>query len=240
MKNLAYLISAMFLVLLASCQQKPLNIENISIDQLEAQFSNGEGVLLDVRTPQEVAQGCIPNATVINYYDSDFAQKVSMIQKNQPVYVYCRSGGRSKSAARVLSKQGQAKVYNLSGGFSTWKKAGKPIELPKNQKQKKKAGLSLADFNNLVNDLPIVLIDFHAEWCVPCQKMAPIIDRLKEQFPEQKIIKIDVDASAELAQHYKVKSVPTFVLFERGEEKWRKMGVQTEESLTQSLQGYAQ
>ena len=240
MKNLAYLISAMFLVLLASCQQKPLNIENISIDQLEAQFSNGEGVLLDVRTPQEVAQGYIPNATVINYYDSDFAQKVSMIQKNQPVYVYCRSGGRSKSAARVLSKQGQAKVYNLNGGFSTWKKAGKPIELPKNQKQKKKAGLSLADFNNLVNDLPIVLIDFHAEWCVPCQKMAPIIDRLKEQFPEQKIIKIDVDASAELAQHYKVKSVPTFVLFERGEEKWRKMGVQTEESLTQSLQVYAQ
>ena len=70
--------------------------------------------------------------------------------------------------------------------------------------------------------------------------MAPIIDRLKEQFPEQKIIKIDVDSSTELAQYYKVKSVPTFVLFERGEEKWRKMGVQSEESLIQSLQVYAQ
>lgn len=240
MKNLTYLLCAMFLVLLASCQQKTNNLKNISIDQLEALISSGEGVLLDVRTPQEVAQGYIPNATIINYYDADFAQKVSMIQKDQPVYVYCRSGGRSESAARVLSQQGQAKVYNLSGGFSTWKKAAKPIELPKNQKQKKKAGLSLADFTDLVNNSLIVLVDFHAEWCVPCQKMAPIIDRLKEQFPGQKIVKIDVDTSTELAQYYKVKSVPTFILFERGEEKWRKMGLQSEESLTQSLQVYAQ
>lgn len=239
MQKLKIILGISLAVVLHACNGQISQVVNLSVEEFENIMEEG-GIILDVRTPQEVAQGYIPNATIINYYDADFAQKVSMIQKDQPVYVYCRSGGRSKSAARVLSKQGQAKVYNLSGGFSTWKKAGKPIELPKNQKQKKKVGLSLADFTDLVNDSPIVLIDFHAEWCVPCQKMAPIIDRLREQFPEQKIIKIDVDASTELAQHYKVKSVPTFVLFERGEEKWRKMGVQTEESLTQSLQVYAQ
>lgn len=78
------------------------------------------GTLLDVRTPEEWAEGTLKDAVKINYKGDHFEQEIESLDKNIPVYVYCRSGGRSASAADVLKEKGFIKVYNLDGGITSW------------------------------------------------------------------------------------------------------------------------
>lgn len=82
------------------------------------------GTILDVRTPEEWAEGTLKDATKINYKGDTFEQEVEALDKNIPVYVYCRSGGRSASAADILKEKGFTKVYNLDGGISSWQENG--------------------------------------------------------------------------------------------------------------------
>ncbi len=83
-------------------------------------------IVLDVRTPQEYAKGHLPNATTINFFDTDFKEKVNKLDKTKPVYVYCAVGGRSAKATKILQESGFKKVYNLLGGFNGWSAAGLP------------------------------------------------------------------------------------------------------------------
>lgn len=82
------------------------------------------GTLLDVRTPEEWAEGTLKDAVKINYHDDNFEQQVEKLDKETPVYVYCKSGGRSSSAADVLKEKGFKKVYNLEGGITSWQENG--------------------------------------------------------------------------------------------------------------------
>lgn len=84
--------------------------------------------LIDVRTPGEVEAGYIPGATNININGSDFNEKVSQLDPDQPILVYCAAGGRSKRAADALLKLGFRDVYELDGGFTDWKAKGMEIE----------------------------------------------------------------------------------------------------------------
>jgi len=84
-------------------------------------------VLIDVRTPQEVAQGYIEGARNIDINSQDFRPKVEKLDKTQPVLVYCRSGRRSEAAMRYMQDQGFSEVYNLNGGILAWSQAGLPI-----------------------------------------------------------------------------------------------------------------
>jgi rhodanese-related sulfurtransferase len=78
-------------------------------------------VLIDVRTPEEFAQGAIKGAVNINYFDQKvFIKQISTLDKNKPVYLYCRSGNRSMKAARQLESLGFDKVYDLAGGYMAW------------------------------------------------------------------------------------------------------------------------
>lgn len=78
-------------------------------------------VLIDVRTPEEFAQGAIEGATNIDYFSQQtFIKKISSLDKNKPVYLYCRSGNRSMKAARQLVSLGFEKVYDLAGGYMAW------------------------------------------------------------------------------------------------------------------------
>jgi len=82
------------------------------------------GTILDVRTPEEWAEGVISGAEKINFHDDNFAQQIERLDKNVPVYLYCRSGGRSASAADILKENGFTKVYNLDGGIKAWQGNG--------------------------------------------------------------------------------------------------------------------
>lgn len=82
---------------------------------------------------------------------------------------------------------------------------------------------------NISNDK--VLVDFFATWCGPCKMLSPVLEEIKEDRSELKIVKVDVDESPILAKEYGVMSVPTLLLFENGELKKRQSGFMPKEML---------
>jgi rhodanese-related sulfurtransferase len=81
--------------------------------------------LLDVRTPEEIANGKIEGANNV-VFDSNFAAKLSQIPK-QPIFIYCAGGVRSAKAAKILRSNGYTQVYELEGGFNAWREAKLPV-----------------------------------------------------------------------------------------------------------------
>ena len=81
------------------------------------------GLLLDVRTPEETVEGHIEAAVFLDYYRSDFQTQIQKFPKDEPVYIYCRSGNRSRKAAQKFAAIGFREVYNIEGGFQAWKTA---------------------------------------------------------------------------------------------------------------------
>ena len=82
-----------------------------------------------------------------------------------------------------------------------------------------------------------VLVDFGAEWCGPCQRIAPFIEELAKDFADRaKVAKVDVDANMELATKYGIMSVPTIVIFKGGQEVNKWVGLTSKEALAQGLE----
>lgn len=69
-----------------------------------------------------------------------------------------------------------------------------------------------------------VLVDFYADWCGPCKMMSPVVDEIAEEESEIKVCNINIDQAMEIAQKYRVMSIPTFIAFENGEEAGRQIG----------------
>ncbi len=88
------------------------------------------------------------------------------------------------------------------------------------------------NFSELINSERPTLVDFSAEWCGPCKMMAPILVELKFKMDEKiRIIKIDIDRNPQVAHRFQVQSVPTLILFKKGNAVWRQSGVMVAEQL---------
>jgi rhodanese-related sulfurtransferase len=123
------LTSIAALTVLACQSQNTPGFKNASPEEFEAGIkANKNAIVLDVRTPGEVAEGVIEGAVVIDFYDPQFAQKVAKLDKSKEVYIYCRSGARSGSAMEVLKKEGFKKVTNLNGGILAWLRSGRKVK----------------------------------------------------------------------------------------------------------------
>lgn len=86
----------------------------------------------------------------------------------------------------------------------------------------------IGKFKNIINSNRPVLVDFYADWCVPCKQIPPILKEVKEEFREHlRIIKVDVDRNPNIATQYQIRSIPTVMLFKNGEAKWTGMGVRS-------------
>jgi rhodanese-related sulfurtransferase len=87
----------------------------------EKGFKETEGAqLIDVRTPGEFNEGHIPGASNIDVYSPDFSDKIQALDKDAPVYLYCRSGSRSGSVVAAMKQLGYERVYHLAHGIIDW------------------------------------------------------------------------------------------------------------------------
>ena len=89
-------------------------------------------VILDVRTPEEVAEGHLAGAKNIDVQNELFQQNIEQLDKNKTYLLYCRSGKRTAVAGAKMKAAGFKKVYMLDGGITSWKEKGKPVTNDKN------------------------------------------------------------------------------------------------------------
>jgi rhodanese-related sulfurtransferase len=120
-------LMAMLALTFTLCQGQT-GTQRLAADAFERKMnSTPEKIILDVRTPQEYAGGHLSNATLVNFYDSDFKQQIGQLDKSKPVFVYCKGGVRSAKAAQILSQSGFKEVYELQDGYDSWTGSRKPV-----------------------------------------------------------------------------------------------------------------
>lgn len=127
-RNISIMVIAIALILVVAVvpgdlkffQTTPAKYETLDVKNFEQGFrTNPNAVLLDVRTPEEIAESKIDSPVQIDYDGKDFHQQLDKLDKNKEYYIYCRSGRRSGEACEYLSEKGY-KCYNLKGGIDAW------------------------------------------------------------------------------------------------------------------------
>lgn len=92
-------------------------------------------------------------------------------------------------------------------------------------------------FQKIIDGETPVLVDFYADWCGPCRMMPPVLKELKERMGDRiKIFKVNVDEHNDVTAHFQVSSIPTLMVFKKGDLLWREPGVKNVSQLQQILQ----
>lgn len=125
MRNLFLTITALTTVFFVSAQQP--TIKNVNSTEFKKLITKKDGILLDVRTLYEFERGHLKDAYQLNYYSFSFKENLLLLSKDKPIYVYCRTGYRSKRTTEILIKNGYTKVYNLQYGIKEWEGNNFPI-----------------------------------------------------------------------------------------------------------------
>ena len=206
-------------------------IENVVASDFQQKIGDSEALIIDVRTESEFYEGHINHAMNIDIYSSKFLDKVSVIRKDLPVFVYCRSGGRSSLAAVKMEKLGFSKIYNLIGGIGSWEEKQYQIITLENTPQSSHTAFSILEINKILKTNNQVLLFFGTEWCIPCKKMAPLIEEIKKEQLNIQVVSVNVDVNKELMQKYKIKTVPGFIIFKNSREIFRHNGLISKQAL---------
>jgi thioredoxin len=206
-----------FLFSLSAFSQKA---STVSVDDFEKNLDTAVVQLLDVRKPEEYRNGHLKGAFQADWLDKkEFEERIQYLDKSKPVYVYCLVGGRSAAAASYLAQKG-FNVVNMEGGITAWKKENKPVEANGAVQQMK-----VAEYDQLVQSAPMVLVDFSAGWCLPCKRMEPVVNQIEKEYTKVKLVRIDAGVQDDIVKTYNVEGLPVFVLYKNGKEVWRQVGV---------------
>jgi thioredoxin len=217
---------------LACNGQSSKNIQTIAPEAFAKKIDDTpKAQILDVRTPEEFLSEHIDNAINVNWLGNNFVSDAEKLDKSKPVFVYCKSGGRSAKASAKLAELGFKNIYNLDGGMMKWNAAGL------SEPSEKIIGMCSQEYTELLNTDKKVLIDFNAKWCAPCKKMAPYLDKMQKEMADKVvIIRLDADENKTLISEMKIDELPTLILYENKEIKWKHSGYISEEDLKKQLQ----
>ena len=96
--------------------------------------------------------------------------------------------------------------------------------------------LSVEEFNNEINSVVPVIVDFYATWCGPCKMQAPILHEFKDEMGDKVgVVKVDVDQNLDIAKQFGILSIPTILVFKNGELKEKKVGLSTKAQLSEMV-----
>lgn len=94
----------------------------------------------------------------------------------------------------------------------------------------------MKSFEEHIKSSKPVVVDFTAEWCPPCKLMLPVLHEVKEQVGDRAtILKLDIDQYPESVNQFRIRAVPTLMIFKNGEVKWRKSGITPAQEILQQL-----
>ena len=98
----------------------------------------------------------------------------------------------------------------------------------------------MENFNDIIQSDALTLVDFFATWCGPCKMMHLVLEQLKNDLGDSiRIVKLDVDKNEELAMQHRIQSVPTLMLFKKGEVIWRQSGAMRLDDLKKLIAQYS-
>lgn len=129
MRSLIPVIFTAITLFTSGCRQSSADEKAVLDPNTFEQMLNekSDKVVLDVRTPEEYANGHIEYAVLMNVKEADFQKRIEQLDKDKPVFVYCASGIRSEKASVILKKSGFKEVYHLADGLKAWTDAHKKV-----------------------------------------------------------------------------------------------------------------
>ncbi|MEI6713974.1 MAG: rhodanese-like domain-containing protein [Verrucomicrobiota bacterium] len=127
MKSSHIVIASSLAASLPSAQAGDLKISHVDPKGAAALIAEKKITVIDVRSPEEFADGHIQGAKNIDILDDKFESGLSALDKTQPFLVHCASGGRSTRSLEVFKKLGFSHIYHLDGGVNAWKAAAQPL-----------------------------------------------------------------------------------------------------------------
>lgn len=229
-----FFLGLVLTVAVCSCGQAQSS-ESKKLSALEATEkikANPEIQIVDVRTKGEFKGGHVTNASNVEISSAEFKSMAAALDKNKPVLVYCLSGGRSSKAAEYFKAEGFKEIYEMPGGMMEWRSQNLPeIKLVANS-----PGMTLAEYEAMLQSKKIVLVDFYAEWCAPCRKMKPFLDKITEDMVETvTVIRINADQNSILCKELGVSALPVIKVYKDQKEDWNHTGFVDEETLRSKL-----
>lgn len=230
-KSMKKLISLLAIIIATTgCSQNTLPTHTtVQPKEFQEAITQSTVQLVDVRTPPEFQEGIISGAINMDYKSADFEEKIQSLDKTQPVYIYCLGGGRSKAASEVLVQKGYT-VIELDGGVMNWRNSDLPMEGAESKSDE------ITNFDQIIAANNIVVVDFYADWCVPCKKMKPSLDKL-DQVEGVTVVRINADNNPALCKKERVTALPVVQYYKGGKLIKREEGFVSEEQLFKNVKG---
>lgn len=206
-------------ILLNGCSNAQSKLSAIEFSEKISTVKNA--VVVDVRTPEEFQKGHVQNALNINWNGSEFEKQLAALDKNEPIFVYCLSGGRSSKAVAKMRESGFSNVVEMPGGMMEWR----ANDLPEIKAGAVGEGMGLEQYEALLRSDKLVLVDFYADWCAPCKKMKPYLEKISVDMADTvTLVRIDADANAALCKTLNVAGLPVLKLYRNNELAWENIG----------------
>src|SRR5450432_881264 len=177
--------------------------------------------IIDVRTSEEFKINHIKGAIAINLKGDNYLDGLKQFDKVKPVFIYAIQNSRPDLLAQELYKTGYTKVFELKGGIAARIGNGYPYFSSVN------SNISDTDYNKIITENKIVLVEIGTKYCGVCVKAKHIIDSLQNGVNSSyKIIELELYNNSQLVAGLKeVSAVPTLLLYKEGKINWKRTGL---------------